>query len=380
MQKRVTMADIAREAGLHVTTVSLALRNSQRLSARTRERVKKLAKEMGYTPDPWMRALVSYRDRSRKRVNLPVLAYVTNWNTRWGWKNVTAHPDFYVGAEEKAKELGFVLDHFWMREPGLSHERLNQIFKTRGIAGLIFSSHVREIDELLKFDWDDFSAVKIDYFPHQPSLTTITNNHLHISRLAMQHVMAAGYRRIALVMDQGWDETVDHHWCAGFCWEQRSLRPVDRIEPYLIPPQIWEELQAEERAGGPRHPYVAELAHWLAERRPEVVISKKEFVWPALMELGWQVPDDIAFVDLFLEKRDGQVAGVWQNHETVGALAAETVAAMIQHNQRGIPEIPTTSLVEGTWQDGASLPAQRCKNWQTRAHAKRPAVSRRRSP
>ncbi len=339
-KRRVTMADIAKEAGTHVTTVSLALRNSQRLADSTRERIHRLAKEMGYAPDPWMRALVSYRDSYKQRQNPPVIAYVTNWNTRWGWKEVTAHPEFYEGAEEKANELGFTLDHFWMREPGLTHGRLSQIFQSRGITGLIIASHVREIDDFLQFEWENFCAVKIDYFPHEPEIFTVTNNHLHIVRLAMRRVMDAGYRRIALVMDQGWDITVDNHWCAGYIWEQRELAPQDRLEPYLIPS-------------------TESLESWLCAHRPDAIISKAEFVFPVLEKMRWKVPDDVAFVDIFLEDETGRIAGVRQNYRTVGGLAVETLASLIQYNQRGVPAYPRTSLVEGTWIDGASLPRVR---------------------
>ena len=51
-----TLADIAREAGVHVTTVSLALRNHPRLPESTRLRLQNLAKLRGYTPDPWLPA------------------------------------------------------------------------------------------------------------------------------------------------------------------------------------------------------------------------------------------------------------------------------------------------------------------------------------
>jgi LacI family transcriptional regulator len=68
------------------------------------------------------------------------------------------------------------------------------------------------------------------------------------------------------------------------------------------------------------------------------------------------VPEDIALVDLFLDRTDGPLAGVRQNHETVGALAVEILAGQLQHNKYGVPEIPTTTYVEGTWYDGASCP------------------------
>ena len=331
------MAAVARAAGVHVTTVSLALRNHPRLPEATRLRLQQLAAKLGYAPDPVLRALVSYRGRVMERRNPPTLAYVTNWNTRWGWKQVTAHPDFFAGAEEKAKELGFRLEHFWLREPGLTAGRMSRILEARGIGGIVLASHVREIDDELQFDWTRFSAVKIDYFPHQPHLPNVTNNQLHIIRLAMERVLAAGHRRIAFVMDEGWDITVDRLWSVGFLWSQQDLPVRQRLPIYLIP-------------------HRTPLEDWLQQHRPEVVISKAEFVMPAFQRLGWQVPRDVAFADLFLEDFSGQVAGVRQNHREVGALAVEILAGRLQHNIRGVPAVPTTTFVDGTWFEGASLP------------------------
>jgi len=339
-ERRVTLADIAEKAGVHVTTVSLALRNHPRLPNDTRQRLQTLAAKMGYSPDPVLRALVAYRGKIMPRRNPPTLAYVTNWNTRWGWKEVTAHPSFYAGALAKAKELGFGLDHFWMREPGLTHGRLSRILFARGINGLIIASHVREIDTELRFDWARFSAVKIDYFPHHPELHNVTNDHLQIVRLAMQKVIAAGYRRIGFVIDEGWDISVDQLLRAGFFWEQQKLRAKDRLPPYLLPNRV-------------------SFEQWYRKYRPEVVISKAEFVLPQFKELGLRVPRDVKFVDIFLEDCSGGWAGVRQNHETVGALAVELLAGQLQHNKYGIPEIPTTTYVEGTWFDGASCPLPR---------------------
>ncbi len=336
--RRVTLADVARAAGVHTTTVSLALRNHPRLPPATRERLQTLAKKMHYTPDPWVRALVAYRGALRKRRNPAVIAYVTNWNTRLGWKRVTAHPEFFAGAEARASELGYQLEHFWLREPGLTSARLGGILKARGVTGVIIASHVRERDVALRLDWSQFSAVKIDYFPHEDPLSVVANNHFQIMRLAMQHVRERGYRRVGFVMDDGWDITVDRLWSAGFLWGQQDLAPEDRLPPCLLPQD------------GP-------VEAWLQRYRPEVVISKGEFVLPVLSSLRVQVPRELAFVDLFLENEDGRTAGVRQNHAAVGALAVDILASRMQHNERGSPSIPTTTYVDGTWFDGRSLPA-----------------------
>jgi LacI family transcriptional regulator len=357
-ERRITLTDVAVRAGVHVTTVSLALRNHPRLPESTRQRIQALAREMGYAPDPFLRALVAYRGRVMERRNAPTLAYVTNWNTRWGWKKVTAHPDFYAGALAKAKELGYGLDHFWLKEEGMTQGRLSQILVSRGINGLIIASHGREMGDALQFDWQNFSAVKIDYFPHKPALHNVTNNQCDIVRLAMQKVIAAGYRRIGFVMHRGWDYAVDHLWTAGFLCEQQALGSKERIPAHLFP-----QLEPVERwlneSKSDVVPDLEPFARWFEKYRPEVLISKGSFLAGPLAEMGLRVPRDVALVDVFLEDRSGATAGVRQNHAEVGALAVEILAGQLQHNKYGVPEIPTTTFVEGTWFDGATCPPRK---------------------
>ena len=354
-ERRVTLADVARRAGVHVTTVSLALRNHPRLPESTRRRIQGLAQGMGYTPDPFLRALVAYRGQVMPRRNPPTLAYVTNWATRYGWKKTTAHPDFFAGAEAKARELGFHLEHFWLREPGLTQGRLSDILEARGINGVVLASHGREMGDALQFDWENFSAVKIDYFPHQPALHNVTNNQCDIIRMAMTKVMAAGYRRIGFVMHRGWDHAADHLWMAGFLCERENLPAKARIPAHIFPgPQPVEKWFNEN--SGPVAVELEPFRKWLKVHKPEVVIGKWSFVEAAFEKLGLRVPEDVAFVDVFLEDTGGAIAGVRQNHGTVGGLAVEILAGQLQQNKRGVPEIPTTTYVEGTWFDGASCP------------------------
>ncbi|MEX0984698.1 MAG: LacI family DNA-binding transcriptional regulator [Actinomycetota bacterium] len=59
--RRVSIKDVAREAGVSVTTVSHALNGKGRLSAATRERVGEVAERLGYRANPAARNLVSGR-------------------------------------------------------------------------------------------------------------------------------------------------------------------------------------------------------------------------------------------------------------------------------------------------------------------------------
>ena len=59
--RRVSIKDVAREAGVSVTTVSHALNGKGRLNPETRERVREVARKLGYSPNPAARSLVSGR-------------------------------------------------------------------------------------------------------------------------------------------------------------------------------------------------------------------------------------------------------------------------------------------------------------------------------
>lgn len=61
MTDRVSIRDVAREAGVSVTTVSHALNGKGRLNPDTRQRVRDVADRLGYRPNPAARSLVSGR-------------------------------------------------------------------------------------------------------------------------------------------------------------------------------------------------------------------------------------------------------------------------------------------------------------------------------
>ena len=356
LDRRVTFADVAREAKVHPTTVSMAMRNHPRLPLETRQRIQEIAKDMGYRPDPAVQALVAYRRRVKASRMPSTIAYVTNWDTRFGWKQVTAHPDFYAGAQSMADMLGYKMEHFWMGEPGMTHSRLNQILRTRGINGLIIASHRREVDVALHFAWEEFSAVKIDYFPHMPALHNVTNNQCGIIRLAMQHVRAAGYKRIGFVMHRGWDHSVDNLWTAGFLCDQSKLPAADHVPILYFPGEHPIDAWMNESRSNVQVD-AGDFLEWYRRYKPDVILSNRTFVQAAFEQCGLSIPRDVAFVDLFLDQGGGFYAGVRQSHHTVGELAVELLAGQLMHNKCGIPQVAHTTFVEGTWFGGPSCPA-----------------------
>ena len=60
---KCTIKDVAKAAGVSPSTVSRALHNNPRISEQARERIRALAKEMGFHPNQMARSLVNRRTR-----------------------------------------------------------------------------------------------------------------------------------------------------------------------------------------------------------------------------------------------------------------------------------------------------------------------------
>lgn len=356
MITRVTQSDVARAAGVHNTTVSLALRNSPAIPEATRRRIQSIAEQMGYCPDPALQALVAYRNGRMANRRPQTIAYLTNGDSRLGWKQIPAQAKVHQGAHARAAQLGFQLEPFWLREPGISVRRLGAMLFHRGITGVLLASCVEDVGGLDELDWSRLCAVKIGCFPRSPALHRVSFDQCGAMRQAVKRATAAGYRRIGLVLPSGWDAAADQAWSAGFFVEQSRIDPALRLPALLYTP-------AGNSAHGAAPVEPAVLEEWIRSYGPEVIISSARFVLAPLKRLGRSVPRDVGFADLFLDGSDPALSGMRENCERVGEVAAELLVNQLQQNHSGIPAIATSTLVEGTWHDGLTLPTRSVAGW-----------------
>ena len=92
-RQEVSIEDIARAAGVSHSTVSRALRESSLISVEVRERIQKLAREMGYTPNAIAQSL---QTQQTSTIGLVVTSIDDPF---WG--------DVMKGVEEVARAAGF---------------------------------------------------------------------------------------------------------------------------------------------------------------------------------------------------------------------------------------------------------------------------------
>lgn len=335
--RRVTLRDIARRADCHFTTVSLALRERPGIPAVTRERIRRIADELGYRPDPMLASLSSYRHERQSNRYRATVAWLTNFPTRTGWRSEEIYQEYFLGARDRAQELGFRLQEFWLREEDMTAARASQILAARGIEGIVVAPQPTAA-EVLDLQWEHFSAVVIGYSVASPTLHMVCPNQYRCMKLTMENLLARAYRRIGLVMLQASDDRVDHNWLAGFLVGQQQLAPGDRVPPLFL--GQWDE---------------AEFAAWLRRHRPDAIVSKCADALPSLRRLGYRLPQDLGAAFLTRVKASREIAGVNERPLEVGAAAVDYLAGMLHRNERGVPGQPRRLLIEGEWIDGKTV-------------------------
>lgn len=342
-KKEVTLADIAKKAGVSVMTVSRALRNQENISPETQKRIQKIADDLGYRPNPLVSALMTYRRAARPVKAHLNLAFITNFTTRDGWKAEKLYDEFFQGVMDSADRHGYGVETFWMREPGLTSERLTQILETRSIHGLIIAP-LPTAHGHLHLDWNRFSAGTFGYSLTSPMLHRAANHQFRSMRHAMRELRRLGYRRLGLTLPASLNERVDRQWVASFLVEQLRYPANERVPIFVVDDSDWT---------------FEHFREWCHKNQPDVVISHEDVVLDWFKSLKVRVPEDIGFVHLNCPDKSGHFAGIYQNGAEIGVACADMVIAMINRNERGVPELPRSVLIDGTWVEGQTVRAQR---------------------
>src|SRR5690349_594102 len=130
--RQPTLQTIANAAGVSRMTVSRALRNDPVLPRQTRERIQKLARELGYRPNPLVATLMSQVRAARVPRQTLTIAHVTTTYPPGEWRRYFFTRECIEGATARAAEQGFTLEEFCIKEPGMTSRRMSQILRTRG--------------------------------------------------------------------------------------------------------------------------------------------------------------------------------------------------------------------------------------------------------
>lgn len=329
------MASVAAKAGVSAMTVSRSFRNDPSIPEATRQRVRRLAAQLGYRPDPGVSQLMARLRQSRLAASEPI-AWLTTHPTASGWRKNPASAEYHHGAEAQAAELGYKLEEFWLCAPGMSDRRMSDILRSRGIRGVLVAP-LYEAGRRIDLDWAHFASATCGGFSLlQPALHRAITHHLNAIRFACAALRDLGYRRIGLAINEDLDRRSSGMWLASILREQLADAEENRV-----PPLVASEWSADN------------LLDWMRRHRPDVVIS----FYTALEWMragGVRVPKDCGFALLNLEAPG--VAGIDEHRADVGAAAVNLVVEQLQAHRLGLPARPKVVMTECVWVDGATAP------------------------
>jgi LacI family transcriptional regulator len=338
MSLRVSIRDIAACLGVSHTTVSLALRNSPRISLAMRKRAQQAAREFGYLPDAFVSTLMARLRTLRTRPAQATIGFLTAWPTRLGWREASNHARFFEGAKRRARALGYALDVLWLNEPGMTNRRMTSILCARGIRGLILHS-LPAAGGRLDLEWEHFACVTKGLTVQYPPVHRVVSSHYEDMHLVLSELARRRYRRIGLALGEALSVRVDRAWLASFLLHQNDTPPEERV------PALITRAAAEEES----------FVKWYTAHRPDVILFSDQPIPQWVEHMKLRVPRDLGLVHLDWSHTVAPLAGLDSDPETVGEAAIDLLVGQLQANEHGIPKHEKIVAVRGHWVPGASV-------------------------
>lgn len=151
----VSIKDVAREAGVAISTVSKVLNNYPNVSEATKQKVNEVVERLGFVPNAVAASL------SSKKVGRVALLIRLNLNTS---ASDEINMQYISGAVHKAKELQFdVITVFHSMIEDMSVDEVTAYFESQGIKGIIIYGMTTKDKVLHKLiDGGRFKIVVID--------------------------------------------------------------------------------------------------------------------------------------------------------------------------------------------------------------------------
>lgn len=325
-------------------TVSLALRDHPNAAAATRRRVQRIAAKLGYRPDPTIAKLMTHlRTQRTHRLQAAMCCLST-------FEQVEGAPylrEIYEGAKDRADELGYSMNLMLVgQEATATPTRLERILRARGVQGLLLlpmasSGKFSGIDH-----WDQFSVISATLSVTEPVthrvIPNMFDNVLHLCR----ELGSRGFKRLGLVTAHEHDTRVGSRITAAMAWHNR-YSGAQPVEPLILNGLIDVEFKA-----------------WFQREKPDAIIGHHA---DELIDIENLLPkrsrERVALVSTSKTRADRrkEFPGIDERPSEIGRTAAEMLASLIQHGDRGLPKIPRVTMIDGAFVPGKIAAAKRSR-------------------
>jgi phosphoserine phosphatase RsbU/P len=354
---RATLAMIAKRLDVTVATVSMALRNNRRISAEMRSRVRAVADEIGYEPDPTIGRMMHRLRQGRPATFKSMLCALTPLMEQQYFPYVT---EVIRGAQMQAVKHGYGISVIHVTKREIESGRLHRMLMSRGVEGVLLLPVGTRLDCTSWVDWNHFSVAATDLAVSAPDVDRVASHWYHSIMQIYAELSAHGVRRIGAVLSREFDAAVNHKLTAGIAWNH-AHGSVESVVPFLFEAQHG----SPERAGpewcqtvtltNPSANAGQTLEAWFEQERPEIIVAQNEE--HAHWIRGTLRSENLVTVSIVVLNRpeSSTFAGVVERPFEIGITAVDLLDRKIQSEEKGAPSVRSVTHIKGYWASGGSL-------------------------
>lgn len=327
-QHRTSLKDLARELGVSIATVSRALRGSSEIGKEMQQKVKDLAKQMNYRPNPFAQSL---RKEAPKVIGVVVPNLVTHY-----------YAAVLDGIEDEARREGYSVIS------ANSHENFDD---ERHAIDNFIGLHVEGIIACLAQNTTDYShfeeisemGIPLVFFGRTcltDRFSCVTANGDEAAQMATQHLIDTGSRRIAFIGGPNHLDMVrrrKHGYLEALRENRigidRDLVVCDKID-YDVALQAVEKLLNE-------------------EKRPDAILAFNDIItfaaFTAIKNKGLRIPEDVALIgftdDVHAAYVTPRMSAIEDQSRQMGITACQLLLKSINGDPKVYKEIVPQQLV-----------------------------------
>jgi DNA-binding LacI/PurR family transcriptional regulator len=316
-KKRVTsIKDVAKKAGVSISTVSNALNNSRYVKKETKEKIFEVASDLNYTPNIIARGL---KTRSTRTVAV-IVPDISN----------QFFAQVIKGIEEIAKQRRYNVLLTCSYYDVLEEKRSIEVLKQQFVDGFLFISGYNSFEHIKSLNNDRVPVVVVDRELEDKNVPSVLIDNFEAMRKAVNFLYELGHKRIGYISYTYDNQTTVKNRYRGYC-KGLEENGIDYDPDMVI---ISETLRLNELEGS------REVVKKIIDRKkiPGVILNASDFiavgVIRALKELNIEIPEEISVMGfdniLMSLYTDPLLTTVKQPKKQMGATAINLLLDIIE--------------------------------------------------
>lgn len=307
-KQRVSLKDLAKRLGVSIATVSRALHSNPEIGKEMQNKVKALAKELNYRPNPFAQSL---RSEAPKMIGVVVPNLVTHY-----------YAAVLDGIETEARKAGYSVISANSHESQADETRAIDNFNSLHVDGIIAClaqdttnySHFEEISEM---------GIPLVFFGRtcmSERFSCVTANGDEAAQQATQHLIDTGSRRIAFIGGPNHLDMVRRRK-HGYLEALRENRlPIDR--DLVACDRIDYDVAMK-----------ATLRMLEMPNRPDAILAFNDIItfaaFTAIKQKGLKIPEDVALIGFTTDVHSQYVTPRMSAIEDQSGLMGQTACQLL---------------------------------------------------